>query len=635
MKVKLGIIFLLVILLKNSLVSQIYIVKQKNDLCYIWIETEAGNINQPMLIHYNEKASGGQYIEVKEGNNNIINPPKDGRFTYRFRVNNAGTYKIWGRVKIDMDYEDAFWVRMDDSKWVLWDGIDVNCEWHWDEVHDYRNQKEVVTYYLEPGIHTLTLTYGMDQARIDKWFITNDMGFIPTGKGPGVDAVFQIDTEIPLVNKLIQFDGSYSSSTEGSIVSWTWDFGDNIRTSGKRVKHGFMKKGIYQVSLIVKDEKGLQSKVIKKIHVYDNEPVVQISILSDRPKPGETVTFDASGSFDPDGEIVRYYWDFGNGVVQEGSVVKYVYGKPGEYYVNLTVIDDKGLVVSRKKLMTVITGIPKKVILETDMCLDVDDVGALAMLHGLANNGEAEILAICYNEVHPSGPAAIDAINTWYGRGDIPIGVYKKKLPEPDHSAYLDSVAKFPHDLEWENAPSALEVYAKVLSAQPDHSVTIASVGFLNNLYELLKAKPDLVRKKVKELVIMGSRYGGGFNLERHGTKYMSEYVIRNWPSPIVFSELGTGMLTGEGLRNAPKENPVREAYYQFFYKHFCSRHSWDQIAVLYAVRGISDYFSELIDVERWGMPPGQRTYFRAKLSPESCAKIIEDLMLKPPASGK
>ena len=56
---------------------------------------------------------------------------------------------------------------------------------------------------------------------------------------------------------------------------------------------------------------------------------------------------------------------------------------------------------------------PKKVIYETDMCLDVDDVGGLAMLHALADEGEVEILAVTFNEVHPSGAAAIDAINTW------------------------------------------------------------------------------------------------------------------------------------------------------------------------------------------------------------------------------
>ena len=83
---------------------------------------------------------------------------------------------------------------------------------------------------------------------------------------------------------------------------------------------------------------------------------------------------------------------------------------------------------------------PKKIIYETDMCADVDDAGGLAILHALANKGEAEILAVCFNEVHPYGAPAIDAMNTWYGRGDIPIGIYKGHLDNPHGSGYLEYV---------------------------------------------------------------------------------------------------------------------------------------------------------------------------------------------------
>ncbi|MFQ5823570.1 MAG: hypothetical protein ACE5JB_05900 [bacterium] len=92
--------------------------------------------------------------------------------------------------------------------------------------------------------------------------------------------------------------------------------------------------------------------------------------------------------------------------------------------------------------------IAKKIIYETDMCADVDDVGGLAILHAMANNGEAELLAVCFNEVHPSGAAAIDAINTWYGRGNIPIGIYRGTLSNPDNSNYLEFLTNSPHDLE-------------------------------------------------------------------------------------------------------------------------------------------------------------------------------------------
>lgn len=283
-------------------------------------------------------------------------------------------------------------------------------------------------------------------------------------------------------------------------------------------------------------------------------------------------------------------------------------------------------------------GTPKKVIFETDMCLDVDDVGALAVLHAMANNDEVELLAVCFNEVHPYGPSAIDAINTWYGRGDIPVGIYKDTLSEPDSSRYLKAVSNFSHDLNSKNALSALDVYQNVLSEQPDSSVTIISVGFLNNLNDLLKVSPDLIAKKIKELVIMGGVNNDGFNLSRHNLVSVSENVIKSWPGPVVISQPGSRILTGIALKNSPEENPVREAYYKFFQDNFCGRPSWDQIAVLYGVRGLSNYFSRnttgtgsLTNGYKWQMKPGFRSFIEPLLPVDSYAKIIDALMLKPP----
>jgi PKD repeat protein len=368
--------------------------------------------------------------------------------------------------------------------------------------------------------------------------------------------------------------------------------------------------------------------------VYTEEPVAHFKYFPDRTKANEIITFDASGSFNAIGKIINYKWDFGDGNHGEGANIKHQYNKHGEYLTTLTVTDNDGKTDNETRLVTVITGIPKKIIYETDMCLDADDVGALAMLHGLANNDEVDLLAVCFNEVHPSAASAIDAVNTWYGRGDIPIGIYKKDLPNPDLSFYLDAVAKFPNDLNQDNAPSAIDVYKDVLSKQPDKSVTIISVGFIVNLYDILKEAPELIEQKVAELVIMGSPNGKGFNLERHNTGEATKYLIANWPTPIVFTVAGTGIYTGEGLENSPVENPVREAYYQFFNSYFCGRHSWDQISVLYGVRGLSDYFTKLENVDSWGLKPGMRSVFKTKLTKAEYANIIERLMLEPPLKG-
>jgi len=638
MKQEFVIAFILVVLFSSLMPAQTVVVKAHKDKVLLWMEAEAGDIASPMMVHDTEKASGGQFIEVRSGNNNTESPPRDGRVIYKFTVEDAGTYKIWGRVRIDMADEDAFWVKMDEEGWVKWKGIEVGCKWHWDEVHDNQNNNRVVMYDLAAGPHTFVFTYCMDQTRLDKLLITNDLDYIPTEKGPRAEAVIRSTTRTPTVHETLCFDGSASLSTEGAITAYAWEIDGEKTASGVKANHSFKEAGKHDVKLIVTDDTGLTGRVTKTVTVYTREPLARFDFSPDRSKPNEAVVFDASSSFDPDGEIVDYRWEFGDDTTGKGVVVEHPYTSDGEYYTTLTVTGSDGTKASETRLVTIITGIPKKIIFETDMCLDVDDVGALAALHALANNGEADLLAVCFNEVHPSGAAAIDAINTWYGRGDIPVGIYKRELADPDKSDYLAALAKFPHDLDNKRALSAVEVYTDVLSKQDDQSVTVISVGFLNNLYDLLKAEPDLVAQKVDQLVVMGGVHNDGFNLSRHNLVSASEYVIKNWPSPLIISQPGSRVLTGEALENSPQENPVREAYYQFFNSCFCGRPSWDQMAVLYGVRGLSDYFTDgsegvgsLRNGYKWQMQAGYRTYLRKRLEDESYVWTIENLMLEPP----
>lgn len=636
-------LFLFILLIFTSLTSPLFaqkvVEKENNGFIKLWLEAEAGSIESPMKVWDKNDASGGQFIEVQEGNNNTESAPEDGHITYKFSIKNPGTYKVWGRVIASMDEEDAFWVKIDNNEWIKWKDISVGCNWHWDEVHDNDNNDNVVEFNLEKGPHTLTFTYLMDQTRLDKLLITNDLNYIPSDIGPGVNALFSMSSNRPAVNANVSFDGSESStSTDKSIVSYEWDFGDGSKTNGKSVNHVYKKTGNYSVQLIVTDEKGLTSRLTETLTAYTDDPVASFNYSPDRSKKGQSISFDASSSFDPNGELKNYTWDFGDGSTRNSVQVKHSYASAGEYSATLTITDSEGKSAKQTRLVTVITGVPKKVIYETDMCLDVDDVGALAALHAMANNDEVEILAVCFNEVHPFGASAIDAINTWYGRGDIPVGIYKKTLSKPDYSPYLEPVSKFPHDLDVKNALSALEVYKKVLSEQPDESVTIISVGFLNNLDDLLRAEPELIARKVKELVQMGGLNNDGFNLSRHNLVSASENIIRNWPTPLVISQPGGNILTGPGLKDSPLENPVREGYYKFFHNNFCDRPSWDQVAVLYGVRGLSDYFTRNTTITgtlrngfEYQMKPGHRSFLEPLLSPDSYAKIIQDLMLVPP----
>ena len=160
-------------------------------------------------------------------------------------------------------------------------------------------------------------------------------------------------------------------------------------------------------------------------------------------------------------------------------------------------------------------GGPVPIIFDSDFAGDVDDAGALAILHALADRGEAEILGVM---VSTSGdfdaPRAVDVINTYYGRPDIPIGLADPSaLSVP--SIYTAQIASSFESQEVPN-PSATSLYRRLLAAQPDRSVTIVSVGFKSNLDDLLLSGPDehsplngadLVAEKVKLWVAMAGSF--------------------------------------------------------------------------------------------------------------------------------
>jgi inosine-uridine nucleoside N-ribohydrolase len=162
--------------------------------------------------------------------------------------------------------------------------------------------------------------------------------------------------------------------------------------------------------------------------------------------------------------------------------------------------------------------LPARIIFDTDIGGDVDDAGALALLHALADRGEAQILGVLISKKNEWAGPCVDVINTWYGRPDLPIGYqrgcqhgyHNLKDPDVDTTAtYGEAVSKaFPHRLKKSSdAPDAGLLCRRLLAAQPDHSVTIVSVGLLCNLRDLLDSRPDKYSKLDGEALVNGSAW--------------------------------------------------------------------------------------------------------------------------------
>jgi inosine-uridine nucleoside N-ribohydrolase len=251
---------------------------------------------------------------------------------------------------------------------------------------------------------------------------------------------------------------------------------------------------------------------------------------------------------------------------------------------------------------------PVRVIFDTDMRADCDDVGALAMLHKMQDLGECEILGVVTSTTGPYIVPAIDAMNTFYGRGHLPIGICQERHLEhwDPYAPTIGNPNNYPSNQRNSTAPKAAALYRKLLNAAPDKSVTVIVVGYATGCHELLLTGANhnsdgipltgrqLVAKKVKELVQMGNAAGvalsDGFNLGLDANAAV--YVEANWPAPIVYSADGKTIRTGRKFTDGtinPRISPFARGYKLYPEIGWDGkRQSWDQVAAYYAVRGTS-----------------------------------------------
>ncbi len=300
------------------------------------------------------------------------------------------------------------------------------------------------------------------------------------------------------------------------------------------------------------------------------------------------------------------------------------------------------------------------IIFDSDIGPDYDDVGAMALLHAFADNGEAKILATVSCNAFESTAPTLNVINTYFNRPEIPVGIVKATTPnEACRQGWAQFIVeKYPHALKSnDDAQEAVSLYRKILTTQPDASVTIITVGFFTNLAHLLDSHPDaysplsgkdLVFKKVKRLVSMAARMDAnttsGHEFNVYADPGSARKVLSEWPTHILLSgfEIGARILTGARLiaNDQIQNSPVKDAYRMALEKdsNTIGRNSWDQTAVLVAVRGWEPYFNlrkvnfEIKEDGTNVLIPGEKfMYLTEKMPPEETSKVIEDLMMHLP----
>lgn len=305
---------------------------------------------------------------------------------------------------------------------------------------------------------------------------------------------------------------------------------------------------------------------------------------------------------------------------------------------------------------------PLHVIFDTDFGPDYDDVGAITLLHSFADSGYIRILATMASSRHKNAAAAINVFNTYFNRPEISIGVVGERgLALGDKQHWTDSVIQwYPHQIQNnQQAFDALALYRKILSTQPDHSVTIITVGFMTNLANLLNSVPDqyaglsgrdLVQKKVISLVSMGGRFPGGreFNLDQDPGSSIK--VMNDWPTPILFSgfEIGQKIKTGLPLVQNKKieHDPVKDVFalcIPFAKEDSAGRMSWDETTVLVAVKGWKNFYDlnkgtcvmQEDGTNQWQKEGNRMAHLVEKLPPQEMSAILNQLIMHQPVPGK
>lgn len=250
----------------------------------------------------------------------------------------------------------------------------------------------VIHYYSETGpyIVTLTVSDGMfnDSQRI-VIFVNNT----PPIADAGEDQVGYLGEELV-------FDGSNSSDPDrrGSIINYTWELGDWSVKYGASILHSYLDYGTYVVTLTVTDDDGATSTDQTSAVITNAPPVAVLKVTTEDTIVGEEIEFDASASYDTDGSVEQYYFNFGDGTesdwITEG-IVTHRYFDVDEYDVTLRVRDNMD---EPSEPVAVVVDITKKInqppTVSISSPLPNDQVAGEIIIRGSAQDPDSNVMAV-------------------------------------------------------------------------------------------------------------------------------------------------------------------------------------------------------------------------------------------------
>ena len=154
---------------------------------------------------------------------------------------------------------------------------------------------------------------------------------------------FSWTPQIPYINQTVQFDSSASYDPDDSITTWYWTFGDGTDSYDANPTHTYTTQGLFTVTLTLTDHWTATTTISHQLMVVGIVPPIA-DAGPDQTLNTPTVTLDGSNSYDPDGYIIAYIWDLGDGATSYDMITTHTYATDGTYQATLTVIDNAYLI---------------------------------------------------------------------------------------------------------------------------------------------------------------------------------------------------------------------------------------------------------------------------------------------------
>ncbi len=228
-------------------------------------------------------------------------------------------------------------VAFDASRSFDDDGIISKYDWNFGD-GESKSGKSVDKAYSEPGRYKVVLTVtdnsdspcATDQDSLEVW--VNAAPIASAGN----------DTSLS-VGETLELSAADSHDPDGEIIRYGWDLGDGTRSGLKDLQHAYAQPGKYTVTLTVIDNSNIANRnTTDSFIVTVNSPPVAEAGFDIVSAENQPIVFDAGNSYDSDGEIVNYSWDFDDGTIADGKAIEHSYSKAGIYKALLTVTDNSG-----------------------------------------------------------------------------------------------------------------------------------------------------------------------------------------------------------------------------------------------------------------------------------------------------